>query len=638
MLKAGKSLSAIVDGKFCGTRLRCVVWRVLMALACIALTYGPRAGISRAQEQSLDEWTTEHFKLAREAQRQNNLDTAVEEYRAIISRNPEFAGAELNLGIIYHQQRKYGEAVKVLQSAVSHQPDLLGAQVFLGMDEYLVQDLKGARQHLENALKLKPDDRLAGIHLALTYAALDEPEKAAQQLRKTAQYSPEDVEIFYDEGEAYLSGVGQSLALLRQAGNDSALYHWALAIAAEQKSDLVSMIQEYLKALAADPGIAELYLRLAVVFKRANMAEMATDSLERYKLLNPVRNPASLNLELTAGGPSADAPDVAKNKEAFLKLWHAIPSVQRVPGLPAIADESVNHALKEQLASKKDADLKKSVQLYLQGDYCRAVAKLRPRVDRHADKWLSPYLLARCYLSTSNDDDAQTVLETHLIPYFNLQSVALLRVEIESRLALRCFNWVVAHQPDSCLAKLLSAKSYAADGKDKEAIAAYQEALKLDPGRLGIHLAIGQIYEGQLHWAPAVEEYQAELALDSDNAMALVHLGHALTEARDPERAIQALDRLLESNPTDGKAYADLGKAWTLKGDRRKAIAAYEQALRYNPDDNDLHYRLFTLYTKEGEAARAQSHLAAFNKGQAWKLAKYRKTMGVKQDSMKGPN
>jgi tetratricopeptide (TPR) repeat protein len=240
---------------------------------------------------------------------------------------------------------------------------------------------------------------------------------------------------------------------------------------------------------------------------------------------------------------------------------------------------------------------------------------------------------------TSHDDDAQTVLETYLIPYFNLQSVALLRVEIETRLGLRCFNWVVAHQPDSCFAKLLLAKSYFAAAKDKEAIAAYQEALKLDPGRLGIHLAIGQIYESQLHWASAIEEYQAELALDPDNGMALVHLGHACAEARDADRAIQVLDRLLANNPTDGQAYSDLGKAWTLKGDTKKAITAYEQALRYDPNQNDLHYRLFTLYTKQGEAARAQSHLAAFKEGQTKIEEKYQQSMaGLERESKKGPN
>jgi tetratricopeptide (TPR) repeat protein len=420
--------------------------------------------------------------------------------------------------------------------------------------------------------------------------------------------------------------------LLKQAGSDSALHHLALAFGAGQRSDLVSVVQEYLRALGLDPGIAELYLRLAAIFKRANMPDLAANAFERYKLLNPARNLASLDQEQAAGLHLANASDLAQYKKVFLRLWQAIPPVQRTAGLPAVADEFVNHALKGQLALETNGDLAKSVQLYLQGEYDKAVVTLRPRVDRHADEWLSAYLLARCYLWISNDDDAQIVLETHLPPYFNLQSVALLRAEIESRLALRCFNWVLEHRPDSCLAKLLLAKSDAAAGQAQEAIALYQEALKLDPGRLGIHLAIGQIYEGELHWEPAIAEYQAELALNSENARALMHLGHVFTQVDDPERAIQALDKLLESNPTDGEAYADLGKAWTLKGDTQKAIAAYEQALRYDPDVDELHYRLFTLYTKQGDSARAHSHLAAFKEAESKKTRAYRQSTAVLQE------
>src|SRR5581483_8536754 len=159
------------------------------------------------------------------------------------------------------------------------------------------------------------------------------------------------------------------------------------------------------------------------------------------------------------------------------------------------------------------------------------------------------------------------------------------------------------------------------------------------PGRLGVHLAIGQIHERQMHWEPAIEEYRAELALDPDNAMALAHLGHAYTQARDPDHAIPTLDRLLESNPTDGQAYADLGKAWALKGDAPKAIAAYENALRYDPTANDVHYRLFQLYSKLGQSPIAQKHLAAFKEGEARQKEAYRETMvGHEQESAQGAN
>jgi tetratricopeptide (TPR) repeat protein len=582
-----------------------------------------QAKAQSARQASVDEWTSEHFARARQAQSQQNLETAAEEYRVIVARNPRFAGAQLDLGIVYHQQREYRMAIKAFESVVSLQPELLGAQLFLGIDQYLVGDPKAVLQHLEKALELKPGDRQAGIYLALAHLALDQPEKAAQQLRRTARYSPEDPDIIYEEGKAYLNGMSQGLTFLRRAGGDSAVYHWALAMAAEQKNDQVSAVEEYLRALARDPGIAELYLRVAPPFERAGLPELAAACFERYKLLNHERDPANLRSEPAADGSRADRLEVPENKEVFRRMWNAISSVKEAVGLPAVADESVNRALEERMSLGKAVDLRVAVQFYLQ-----AIAKLRGKVNHHLDKWLSAYLLARCFLSMSDDDTAQAVIEAYLAPYFDLPPVALLRVEVESRLALRCFDWVVAHQPDSYLAKLLLAESYAATRQDKEAIAAYEEALKLAPQRLGIHFAIGRIYENQLQWESAIQEYQAELALDSDNAMARAHLGHVYTEARDPERAIQVIERLVRNNPTDGQAYEDLGKAWTLKGDTRKAIASYERALQYIPDEYDLHYRLYTLYTKTGETARAQSHLAAFKDGEAKKKQSYLESMG----------
>lgn len=581
-------------------------------------------GIVSAQEQNVDEWTVERFRLARLAHEQNKLDVAAREYQLILLRNPRFAEVYLNLGIVYHQQRKYQEAVKVLQSAVSLKPNVLGAQLFLGIDKYMIQEFQGALGPLEQALRLNRADRQAGIYLALTYLALEQPERAARQLRDTARYSPQDVEISYHEGEAYLEGVRQSLALLREAGTDSALYHWALAIGAQQKNDKVSAIEEYLKALALAPDVGELYWRLAVALRGAGLSDLASAALGRYRVLNPDRDLASLGSNENGDEPPVNSAVVTGNKEAFLRLWDALPPMNRVRQSPPIADEFVNRAVKARLSSGEAPDLKLAVQRYLKADYGGAAQVLKPIAPSRTEDWLSAYLLARAYLSTSNYEAAEEVLEGRLASRFHLPSIALLRMEIQSQLAVDCFNQVMTKQPNSYLVKLLEAKSAAAAGKDREAIASYQQALKLSPDRLGVHLAIGELYENRLQWDAAIREFKAEVSLDPDNAMALVHLGHAYTQSRDADQAVHVLSRLIEIHPQDGRAYADLGKAWALKGESEKAIAAYERALRYDGTQYDLHYRLFELYRKTGQAGLAQNHLAAFKTGEAKKRASYR--------------
>ena len=583
------------------------------------------ASVSTAEAQDIDAWTAEHFRIAMQAHRQNNLEVAQKEYELILSRNPKFAEVYLNLGVLHHQQGKYRQAVKTLQEAVSLKPELFGAQVFLGIDKYMIQDFQGALGPLQKAVRLKPTDRQAGLFLALTYLALDQPMVAARQLRKTAEYFPKDVEVLYHLGQAYLEGMRQSLQVMENASGESALYYWALAIAAEQKNDPLKAIEHYLKNLALDPNIAELYLRLAINLRKVGIPDLATSALERYALLNPDLDLARISFDAAEDGLSLSERALREHKNTFLRLWEALPAIEPAGRWPNVADDFINRKLEARLVSSRDADLGTALKLYAKGDYRGAAEKIRVKVQNQTDDWILGYLLARAYFLSSDYDAAEKVLEGHLLPHRHLPSVALLRIEINSQQASRYFGLVVTKHPVSFRAKLLLGKSYEAAYKYEEAHAEYREALKLGPGRLEIHLAIGELYEKQLKWAAAIEEFKAELALAPDNASALAHLSHAYTEARDADQAIKVLDKLLERYPNDGQAYADLGKAWTLKGETARAIEAYERALLNDKTQESLHYRLYQLYEKIGKAALAQRHLAAFKAGEARKRKKFKK-------------
>ncbi len=601
----------------------------------LTLTFGAAfLSGSEAQEAEVDPWTAQHFRLASEAHRRNDLDVAAREYELILSKMPQFAEAYQNLGIVYHQQRRFLKAVETLEKGVSINPNLLGGQLVLGISKYKVQDFKGALGPLQKALDLKPTDREAGLYLALTYRALGRPEEAATQLRKTAKHFPDDLEIAFQLGEAYMEGVRQGSVLLSQDDVPSALSHWARAISHEHKGDTVGAILEYLRALGADPNIVELYWRLAQLLQKAGVPALSAAALERYMLLNPTRDPADLRTGPPAAQISSGEPSVLEHEKSFQRLWDSLAPADPARAFPGVADEFVNRALQERLASPEGAGLKQALQLYAKGDYRTAARQIKERVRRADGDWASAYVLSRAYFLASDNEAAEEVLENQLSAYFHLPSVALLRVEVGSRLALGYFSLVAAKEPESYRTKLLEAKLHVAAGRDQEAITNYQEALSLAPDQSGIHLAIGQLYQQKLNWPAAIEEFEAELALAPDNALALALLGHAYTEARDLDLAIQTLSKLLESHPDDGQAYADLGKAWALKGDMQNAIEAYERALLCNPTLNSLHYRLVQLYTKTGQTARAQSHLAALRSGDADKRKKHERSLaGLKDQS-----
>jgi len=585
-----------------------------------------------AQQGTFDQWTIDHFQLARQAQLRNDLDVAAREYESVVAKNPSFAEAQVNLGVVYYQLKKYRAAVKTLRTAVALDPRSLGAQLFLGIGLYMVQDFQAALGPLQKSLELNKKDRQAGVYLALSYLALDQPEKAIRQLRRTARDFPEDVELFYHLAEAYTEAMRQSSLHLKQTAADSSLYYWAAAISAEQKNQGLMAIEWYLKALAIDPNIAELYLRLGLALEKAGLHNLASAAFDRYKLLNPNRTMSSLRVGEGVNVAAEKNATLAEHKKKFQDLWDELPHHRVEPSIANVADEPVNRELTMMLNTARCSNMRQGLLLYSKGNYQAAAELIKNCLKPTPQNWALAYILTRAYLLAFDYEAAEEILEERLLPYAQLPSIALLRIEISSQLALKYFGLVSSTQPDSFRARLLRAKYYAASNQTEEAIREYQDILRLAPGRLGVHLALGQLFSDKLDWPSAIEAYRSELALAPDNAMALAQLGHAYVEDRNPDRAIEVLEQLLEVHTTDAQAYADLGNAWRMKEEVAKAIDAYKRALFLDKSLNDLHYRLFQLYKKAGESQLAQMHLSKFKEGEAEK-GKRAKRITLPRDS-----
>ena len=589
------------------------MFRLVVPLAFLLFFgQGPKAGL-----EDLSEWTVEHFNLARQAQLKSNLPVAAMEYELVVAKNPEFAEAHLNLGVVYHQQKKYREAVQALQIAASLKPHLLGAQLFLGIDLYMIQEFQKALEPLQRALALNQKDRQAAIYLALVHIALDQPMRAVQQLRKATRDFPDDTELSYHLAEAFTEALKQSSIQLKETAADSALYHWAAALSAEQRYDSLVASESYLKALAVAPNVAELYLKLGLSLERTGIEDLTSAAFRNYSLLNPNRDLTGVRSSELARIASRVEVATLEHRKRLKALWDELPPIHAEPSICNVADDQVNNELARLLDLPRQTDLKTALSLYAKGDYRGAAEKIhnsRPRDSKH---WASAYVLARAYTLVSDYESAQDVLEGLLLPYLDLPSVALLRVEISSRLAIKYFDLVSSKQPDSFRARTLRAQYYAASNQTEDAIREYQEILKLAPNRLGLHLALGNLYSDKLDWVSAIDSYRLELALSPENGLALSQLGHGYVENRNADLAIEVLEKLIRTRTTDARAYADLGNAWRMKGNAIKAISAYEQALTLNRSLFDLHYRLFQLYKKTGDSRQAQIHMNKFQQGSA---------------------
>jgi len=585
--------------------------RLLFATACVLLWLAPSALAGDADSQApLDEWTITHFEQAREAQKASRFPTAVAEYRLIVSRRPDFAEAWLNLGIVYQQQSNYTEAIKVFKQALSLKPGMLQAQVLLGMSLCLTQEYRAALKPLDQALAQNPKERQAGIYRALARSGLEEPEGAAEQLRRTLAYYPEDPEILYQLGEAYNEGIRHSGDLLYRSSRDSALYQWAMALSAEAKNDAHGAIRHYLAALTLDPVIPQIYSRLVVLLREIGMPDLSRNVEQRLTRMNPPRPFIEQIRQMQTASISAfiAPPDEQKT---YVSLWDKVPRQDTPTGLPLLADSSVNHALKELFAKDDAGPLRDAVRLFELGKVPEAAAELRGGMPQ-SKSWLAPYLLARCYLFQSDADAAEAVLETVLAPSLEIPSVALLKLEIQSELAVRSYSIVMQSHPDSYRAHMLKARTLGANGRVDEAVREYREVLHAMPLLPQVHLAIAQLYSEQSNWEDAIKELNQELAISPNNALALALLGRGYVQTGNEGQAIPVLRRVIHQYPDDAYALGDLGKALAAKGQTKEAIEKLEAAVARDSSQYRLHYRLFELYRLTGQQELAQQHLAIF--------------------------
>jgi tetratricopeptide (TPR) repeat protein len=187
-------------------------------------------------------------------------------------------------------------------------------------------------------------------------------------------------------------------------------------------------------------------------------------------------------------------------------------------------------------------------------------------------------------------------------------------------------------------------------GQYDSAIAAFEEALELDPQNATFHRHLGNAlyWEGKPEAASpssqldlAIAEYEAARGIDPDDGLLLTVLGGAYEEAGRPEDALQvyetavaaapcdhealfllasqydrlgrsadaeaAFRRLVELNPKQAAAWHWLATASFLRDDYASAIESYQDGLALAPNDGDMLYGLAVSLHRVGQYPAAEA-------------------------------
>ena len=115
-------------------------------------------------------------------------------------------------------------------------------------------------------------------------------------------------------------------------------------------------------------------------------------------------------------------------------------------------------------------------------------------------------------------------------------------------------------------------------GNTEQAVAAYEEALRLQPEDAESHYMLG-IIRATNNVDSAIEYFREAVRLNPDNPKYHFDLGRALAQMKDFEASIEAFREASRLDPEDGESHASMGIVLQQAGEMEQAVAAYRKAL-----------------------------------------------------------
>lgn len=243
--------------------------------------------------------------------REGKLEEAAAGFTAAVKREPSFAEAHFNLGLVNEELGKYDEAIASLHQALKLKPHLHGANLFLGIAEFRVNKLQDAAVAVQKETVAYPKDANAWMWLGVVRLAQDRPEDAAEALDKAAKLKPDDQDILYHRGRAHLLVSKNSYAKMFKINENSWLVHRVLAQANAEADRHVDAIAEYEAAIKLAPTQPGLHEELGTEYRSVNKIAEAEQAFREELALDPHNVLATYKL----GAIEVEKGDGAKGKE-----------------------------------------------------------------------------------------------------------------------------------------------------------------------------------------------------------------------------------------------------------------------------------------------------------------------------------
>jgi len=152
--------------------------------------------------------------------------------------------------------------------------------------------------------------------------------------------------------------------------------------------------------------------------------------------------------------------------------------------------------------------------------------------------------------------------------------------------------------------------SLAQNGQYEQAVANFQQALRLQPESAAAHNNLGNVFVEQGRLVDAVKSFREALRYKPDFVSAHSNLGEALRRQGHLEEAVPCFRDAIALDPRHAHAHNNLAMALQAQGKLDLAIESYQQALRCMPGYTQAYCNLGTALMEQGNLEEAAANLA----------------------------
>ena len=172
------------------------------------------------------------------------------------------------------------------------------------------------------------------------------------------------------------------------------------------------------------------------------------------------------------------------------------------------------------------------------------------------------------------------------------------------------FTYSIHYVPDRPVLHHFLGDALRAAGREKEAMSAYEEALRLNPAFHPSLAAIGLHFLNEGDYATAKIWYERAIKGVRGDTNPFLHndLGAVYLKIGQTEEAIQHFERAISLHPYRATFWANLGRAYGQLGQYDKAIEVFRRALSLDPNYLQAHEHLADLYVVQKRYQEAVVH------------------------------